>query len=159
MRACRARWLSRDNAQAAYSSALTNSRQIQHWADDLDHRLAQHQRGAGARLVEVITQAGIGFRVARLSPGASRARERSLKNSGGAARRCPICKQERQAHRHDRQQQPPRAGAVPTRGVRPGQARAFMALNPGFARPVSVSLAEKWGGCAAARRSKPSRLG
>jgi hypothetical protein len=92
----------------------------------------------------VITQAGIGFRVTRLWPGASKARERSLKNSGGAARRCPICKQERTAHGHDRQQQP-RAGTVPTRGVRPGQARAFMALNPAFARPVSGSLAEKWG--------------
>src|SRR6266540_2468198 len=30
MRACRARWLSRDNARAALSNALTNSRQIQH---------------------------------------------------------------------------------------------------------------------------------
>ena len=114
------------------------------WAEHLDQRLAQHQRGTGARLVEVITQAGIGFRVARLWPAASRARERSLKNSGGAARRCPICKQERTAHGHDRQQQP-RSGAVPTRGVRPGQARTFMVLNPSFARPVSASLAEKWG--------------
>ncbi len=140
------------------------------WADDLDQRLAQHQRGAGARLVEVITQAGIGFRVARLWPGASRARERSLKNSGGASRYCPICQDERKARgefrrpargrgdrhtdRADQAATPRRqrnrsreaaAGAVPTRGVRPGQAREFMALNPMFARPVSASLAQQWG--------------
>ncbi len=142
------------------------------WADDLDQRLAQHQRGAGARLVEVITQAGIGFRVARLWPGASRARERSLKNSGGASRYCPICQEERNARGESRR--PPRGrgrgdrhtdravdgaaprrarnrgreaagGAVPTRGMRPGQAREFMALNPKFARPVSASLAQQWG--------------
>ena len=138
------------------------------WADDLDHRLAQHQRGAGARLVEVITQAGIGFRVARLWPGASKAHERSLKNSGGASRYCPICKSERKArgellrpprgnsdrhdHRANRAAPSPvrnrgRAGAeaVPTRGVRPEQARAFMSLNPAFARPISGSLAQQWG--------------
>jgi predicted GIY-YIG superfamily endonuclease len=139
------------------------------WANDLDQRLAQHQRGTGARLVEVITQAGIGFRVARLWPGASKAQERSLKNSGGASRYCPICRDERKARgelrrpprsRGDRHpdradQAPPRrarnrgresaSGAVPTRGVRPGQARQFMALNPAFARPVSGSLAQQWG--------------
>jgi predicted GIY-YIG superfamily endonuclease len=140
------------------------------WADDLDRRLAQHQRGTGARLVEVITQAGIGFRLARIWPGASRARERSLKNSGGASRYCPICQDERKTRgqfrrpprsrgdRHpdrradaaaghlerDRGHQPG-AAAVPTRGVRPGQARAFMRLNPSFARPVSASLAQQWG--------------
>jgi predicted GIY-YIG superfamily endonuclease len=127
------------------------------WADNLDHRIAQHQRGTGARLVEVITQAGIGFKVARLWPGASKAQERSLKNSGGASRYCPICKDERKARGEHRR--PPRsrgdrrarnrgregAGAVPTRGVRPGQAREFMRLNPAFARPVSGSLAQQWG--------------
>jgi predicted GIY-YIG superfamily endonuclease len=140
------------------------------WAEHLDQRLAQHQRGTGARLVEVITQAGIGFRVARLWPGASKAQERSLKNSGGASRYCPICRDERKArgehlrpprgrddHHPEGADQPPAprrarnrgresaVGAVPTRGVRPGQAREFMALNPAFARPVSGSLVQQWG--------------
>jgi len=138
------------------------------WADDLDHRLAQHQRGAGARLVEVITQAGIGFRLARVWSGASRARERSLKNSGGASRYCPICQDERKTrgelrrpprgdHHHDRAASATAspaerdgglqlgARAVPTRGVRPSQAREFLRLNPSFERPVSASLAVKWG--------------
>jgi hypothetical protein len=156
--------LSSNDVSRDRSNAPTNPRQIQHWAEHLDQRLAQHQRGTGARLVEVITQAGIGLRVARLWPGASKAQERSLKNSGGASRYCPICKDERNARgglrrpprgrgdRHpDRADQPPAprrarnrgresaVGAVPTRGVRPGQARAFMALNPAFARPAPRS--------------------
>jgi hypothetical protein len=135
--------LSSNDVSRDRSNAPTNARQIQHWADDLDRRLAAHQRGAGARLVQVITQSGIGLRLARVRPQTTRAYERQLKNRHGASRYCPICQDQRKAHGHDHQQQP-RAGAVPTRGVRPGQARAFMALNPSFGRPVSASLAEKW---------------
>ena len=39
------------------------------WAEDLDHRVAEHLAGRGARLIEVITQAGISFRLARTWPG------------------------------------------------------------------------------------------
>jgi hypothetical protein len=40
--------------------------------------------------MEVVGEAGIGWQLARIWPG-TRARERSLKGSGGAARRCPVC--------------------------------------------------------------------
>jgi hypothetical protein len=40
--------------------------------------------------MEVVGEAGIGWQLARIWPG-TRARERSLKRSGGAARRCPVC--------------------------------------------------------------------
>jgi hypothetical protein len=171
MRACRARWLSRDNARAALSNALTNSRQIQHHADNFGIRVTEQASGdsRAARLLQVIAQAGIGFRLARVWPGASKGYERSLKNSGGASRYCPICQQERAARgelrraprgRGERRVGPstrmPRAdparadghqpgGTAPTRGVRPEQVRGFMALNPSFARPVSASLAKQWG--------------
>jgi hypothetical protein len=141
-------------------------------ADDFRIRVAEQASGdrRAARLLQVIAQAGIGFRLARVWPGASKAYERSLKNSGGASRYCPICQDERKARGQFRR--PPRghgdrrvvlstripsadqerdhgrqpgAGAVPTRGVRPQQAREFMALNPKFARPVSASLAKQWG--------------
>jgi predicted GIY-YIG superfamily endonuclease len=131
------------------------------WATDLDRRLPEHFSGRGARLLEVITQAGIGFRLARTWPGVTRARERQLKNQGGASRYCPICQDERKARGLPRRptrtpapasrQQPagpttrPGAGAVPTRGVTPDQARAFLWLNPAFARPVGASLAVQWG--------------
>ncbi|MGO9957255.1 MAG: endonuclease [Solirubrobacteraceae bacterium] len=61
---------------------------------DLPGRLAQHQAGAGARLMAVIAQQGISWTLARTWEG-SRARERQLKRQGGASRRCPICRSER----------------------------------------------------------------
>jgi hypothetical protein len=68
-------------------------------ADDFGIRVTEQASGDGraARLLQVIAQAGIGFRLARVWPGASKGYERSLKNSGGASRYCPICQQERAA--------------------------------------------------------------
>jgi hypothetical protein len=60
------------------------------WTLDLPARLAEHAAGRGARLMAVVGEAGIGWQLARIWPG-TRARERSLKGSGGAARRCPVC--------------------------------------------------------------------
>ena len=40
--------------------------------------------------MQVVGEAGIGWQLARIWPG-TRTRERSLKRSGGAARRCPVC--------------------------------------------------------------------
>jgi predicted GIY-YIG superfamily endonuclease len=134
------------------------------WAEDLDHRVAEHLAGRGARLIEVITQAGIGFRLVRTWPGVTRARERQLKRQGGASRHCPICQDDRKArglprrpgrdgHTGQRDQRPSRgqprqrwAAAVPTRGTRPERVRAFLALNPEFARPARASQAKQWGG-------------
>jgi len=61
------------------------------WTTDLPTRLAEHAAGRGARLLSVITAAGIGWQLARTWPG-TRTRERSLKRQGGAARRCPLCR-------------------------------------------------------------------
>jgi predicted GIY-YIG superfamily endonuclease len=60
------------------------------WTTDLDGRLAQHDAGRGARLLTVVRNAGIGWRLARTWPG-TRATERALKSQGGASRRCPLC--------------------------------------------------------------------
>jgi len=62
------------------------------FTDDLDARLEAHRTGRGARLMEVITQAGIPWRLASTVPG-GRTEERRLKQHS-AARRCPICKAE-----------------------------------------------------------------
>jgi hypothetical protein len=95
MRARRARCLTRDNPRTALSNALTNSRQIQHWTDDLIRRINQHRnprwRGAG-RLVQVALAAGLTFELAWCEYPATRGRERRLKNQGSAYRRCPLCR-------------------------------------------------------------------
>jgi predicted GIY-YIG superfamily endonuclease len=141
------------------------------WAEDLDRRLAEHLGGRAARLIEVITQAGIGFRLARTWPGVTRARERQLKRQGGASRYCPICQEDRKARGLPRR--PPRtdraapenssrngdrsqghwAAAVPTRGTRPERVAAFLELNPKFALPPARLKPSSGGGPAAANRS------
>jgi hypothetical protein len=60
------------------------------WTQDLPARLEAHASGTGARLVEVITQAGIGFTLVRICEGTRRT-ERAIKNAGGAVRYCPAC--------------------------------------------------------------------
>jgi predicted GIY-YIG superfamily endonuclease len=57
---------------------------------NLKARLEAHSKGTGARLLEVITQAGITFNLARTWKG-TRKGERRIKNRGGAARICPVC--------------------------------------------------------------------
>ncbi len=64
------------------------------WTTSLLDRLQAHADGRGARLMAVITNAGIGFTLARTWPG-TRSRERALKRQGGASRRCPICRSQR----------------------------------------------------------------
>ena len=58
--------------------------------DDVLDRLDQHASGRGARLMEVIHQAGIGFILIRVCEG-TRHTERAIKNAGGAVRYCPLC--------------------------------------------------------------------
>ena len=61
------------------------------WAANLIGRINHHANGTGARLTQVVVEAGIGFSLARTWCGVDRNFERSLKNRGGAARHCPIC--------------------------------------------------------------------
>jgi predicted GIY-YIG superfamily endonuclease len=60
------------------------------WTEDLLDRLDTHAKGRGARLVEVIIQAGIGFTLVRTCEGTRRT-ERAIKHAGGAVRYCPAC--------------------------------------------------------------------
>lgn len=57
---------------------------------DVEDRLQQHMSGTGARLIEVIVNAGHTFELARTWQGTTEL-ERALKRYGGAARICPIC--------------------------------------------------------------------
>ena len=69
------------------------------WTTHLPERLANHLIGRGARLLAVVQAAGIGWRLARIWPGATRSFERALKRQGGAAHRCPLCGIQPRPHR------------------------------------------------------------
>jgi hypothetical protein len=66
------------------------------WTDDLVRRITREHRNprwAGpGRLVQVALAAGLTFELAYVEYPATRARERRLKNQGGATRRCPLCR-------------------------------------------------------------------
>lgn len=59
--------------------------------DNLENRLAEHRGGKGARLMEVISDAHIGFVVARTWLG-GRDLERKLKRRHDSPALCPICR-------------------------------------------------------------------
>ena len=86
-----------------FSAPLGNERhQAQHYigsAPDsrLQTRIAEHQRGAGARITQVAVERGIGLEVVRTWPG-GRQEERRLKNRKAAPRLCPVCRAQHEQH-------------------------------------------------------------
>ena len=70
-------------------------KQAQHylgWTPNLPARMKAHAAGQGARLMEVITEDGIGWRVVRTWNG-DRKLERKLKSRHKPADFCPCCNQ------------------------------------------------------------------
>jgi predicted GIY-YIG superfamily endonuclease len=65
------------------------------YAQDVAARLQRHRAGTGARLMEVITQAGIPWHVAKIWPDGTPELERALKLWHSGVRLCPTCRQER----------------------------------------------------------------
>ena len=61
------------------------------WAGDIGKRIARHQRGDGARLLEVVREAGISWQLVRTWSDADRSVERRLKAQHGSVRLSPIC--------------------------------------------------------------------
>jgi predicted GIY-YIG superfamily endonuclease len=60
------------------------------YTENLDKRLTDHVCGMGARLMEVVTDAKIDWKVVRTWPG-DRRLERQLKNRKEAPALCPVC--------------------------------------------------------------------
>ncbi len=71
-----------------FSEPYKHARHYSGLASDLDARLAEHQAGRGARLLQVAKAAGITWTLARTWPD-DRTRERQLKNQGGASAAAP----------------------------------------------------------------------
>jgi predicted GIY-YIG superfamily endonuclease len=61
-------------------------------AEAFERRIEHHRNGTGARLLEVVTAAGIGFHVSRTWPDGTRDDEGRLKRRHGAGRFCPACR-------------------------------------------------------------------
>lgn len=74
-----------------FSANYRHARHYLGWTTNLDSRLDAHRTGQGARLMEVIRDAGLTFELSRTWQG-DRHLERRLKNRGGHARLCPICR-------------------------------------------------------------------
>jgi predicted GIY-YIG superfamily endonuclease len=73
-----------------FSEPYKQAKHYTGWASDLDARLAQHANGAGARLMQVIKEAGLSFTLARTWQG-TRTDERRIKKRKEAPRLCPFC--------------------------------------------------------------------
>ena len=77
-----------------FTQPYRHARHYAGWTADLDSRPSERQAGRGARPLQVITQAGIDWTLARTWQ-STRQREQQPKRQGGASRRCPICRAER----------------------------------------------------------------
>ena len=73
-----------------FYKAYRHARHYIGFTTNLDKRITDHLCGMGARLMEVITNAGIEWRVARTWRG-DRRLERRLKDWHNAALLCPLC--------------------------------------------------------------------
>ena len=75
-----------------FSRPFKHARHYVGFTSDLTARLSAHNKGQGARLLQVAIEAGITFQLARTWKG-TRRDERRIKNSKNAPRLCPICNQ------------------------------------------------------------------
>ena len=73
-----------------FDQPYQHARHYTGWTEDLLDRLDTHATGHGARLIAVITHAGIGFTLVRIREGTRRT-ERAIKHAGGQVRYCPAC--------------------------------------------------------------------
>ena len=80
-----------------FNQPYQHARHYLGWSTNAAERIEAHKHGQGANLMRVIYEAGVGFEVAWIKPG-TRLEERKIKNRGGLARMCPICKKNKLAN-------------------------------------------------------------
>ena len=79
---------------AHFSTALHHARHDLGFCTDLAQRMAQHRAGSGARLMEVVRDAGIEWKLVRVWHG-DRGLERRLKRRKNTpSQLCPVCRGE-----------------------------------------------------------------
>lgn len=74
-----------------FDTPFKHAKHYKGFTTNLEQRMKEHGTGRGARLMEVIHAAGITWQLAATWNGTKRL-ERQIKNRGGAAKLCPICK-------------------------------------------------------------------
>lgn len=77
-----------------FSKRLYHAGHYLGYTEDLEERLGRHKAGNGARLLEVIMEAGITWELARTWEG-NRDLECRLKRQHNGPRLCPICQERR----------------------------------------------------------------
>lgn len=80
-----------------FNAPLRHAKHYLGFAEDIDARVQKHRTGAGARLLQVINEAGIAWQVTRVWPEGTRADERRLKAWKASTQLCPLCRAERLA--------------------------------------------------------------
>lgn len=66
------------------------------WTNNLEKRMDEHLNGDGSRLLEVITEEGIGFQLVRTWPNTKLSDERKLKARHNNPGLCPACKSKKE---------------------------------------------------------------
>jgi len=80
--------------EVAYTSP-NGAKTVRHylgWASNIAQRVRSHQAGNGARLMSVVTAAGVPWHVARRWKDATRQDERRLKRWHNHGQLCPVCR-------------------------------------------------------------------
>jgi len=77
-----------------FNQAFKHARHYLGFTTNLDQRITDHLCGQGARLMEVVTSAGIEWKLARTWSG-DRKLERRLKNRKESRALCPLCSGEK----------------------------------------------------------------
>lgn len=73
-----------------FSEPYKHAKHYVGWSDNIEERVAQHIKGQGSRLCQVVVEAGITLLWVRSWDGADRKFERKLHNKGKSVF-CPIC--------------------------------------------------------------------
>jgi len=76
-----------------FNRPLAHARHYMGWTTNLQERLHAHETGHGSRLMEVVAEWGITWRLVRVWEG-HRDLERSLKAQHNSPRLCPVCREE-----------------------------------------------------------------
>lgn len=75
-----------------FEPAYRHARHYVGYADDIERRMDEHERGIGARLTQVAREAGIELILTRIWEGEGRDFERRLKRRKNTPRYCPLCR-------------------------------------------------------------------